>query len=151
MGYTTKFTGAIALSRKLTFKEAKELLEIAELDRQEAKKITGTDSYLQWVPATTLEHIVWDGGEKFYDYEPLLRWLCSWLAAKEIIANGTLRWRGESADDVGELVVAYNSVKAHPGARTHEPQPVPLTLDELGRMALAQLAQATASKDVSHA
>lgn len=32
MGYTTKFTGCINLSRALTLKEAKELLEIADLE-----------------------------------------------------------------------------------------------------------------------
>ena len=47
MGYTTKFTGCINLSRALTLKEAKELLEIADLDRAEAREITGTDAYLQ--------------------------------------------------------------------------------------------------------
>ena len=54
MGYTTKFTGCINLSRALTLKEAKELLEIADLDRAEVREITGTDAYLQWVPTETL-------------------------------------------------------------------------------------------------
>ena len=58
MGYTTKFTGAVKLGRKLTMAEAKELLEIAGSDRSE--KRTGIDAYFQWVPADTLEHIVWD-------------------------------------------------------------------------------------------
>lgn len=56
MGYTTKFTGAVKLGRKLTLAEAKELLEV-DSDK------TGIDAYFQWVPADTLEHIVWDGEE----------------------------------------------------------------------------------------
>ena len=44
MGYTTKFTGCINLSRALTLKEAKELLEIADLDRAEVREITNIDA-----------------------------------------------------------------------------------------------------------
>ena len=92
MGYTTKFTGCINLSRALTLKEAKELLEIAGLDRAAVREITGTDAYLQWVPTETLDGIVWDGNEKFYGYVSLLRWLCGWLKERGIEANGELLW-----------------------------------------------------------
>ena len=106
MGYTTKFTGCINLSRALTLKEAKELLEIADLDRAEAREITGTDAYLQWVPTETLDGIVWDGNEKFYEYVPLLRWLCGWLKERGIEANGELLWAGDETDDRGRIAVS---------------------------------------------
>jgi hypothetical protein len=69
MGYTTEFTGAIGLSRKLTMAEAKELLEI-----DETGTITGIREYFQWVPSETLDQIVWDGNEKFYKYTEQLEW-----------------------------------------------------------------------------
>lgn len=46
MGYTTEFTGAINLGRKLTMAEAKEWLEIANVD-SDAMKVTGIDAYFQ--------------------------------------------------------------------------------------------------------
>jgi hypothetical protein len=84
MGYTTEFTGAIGLSRKLTMAEAKELLEI-----DETGTITGIREYFQWVPSETLDQIVWDGNEKFYKYTEQLEWLCRWLGEHGIRANGT--------------------------------------------------------------
>src|SRR5688572_15653623 len=98
MGYTTEFTGAVKLSRKLTMAEAKELLDIAD-DSDIAKKATGIEAYFQWAPADTLEHIVWDGNEKFYEYTKQLRWLCGWLKDRGVSANGELYWQGEEAGD----------------------------------------------------
>ena len=137
MGYTTRFTGAIALSRKLTFAEAKELLEIHEMDPNKAKEITGVLSYLQWVPADTLEHIVWDMGEKFYDYIPLLKWVCRWLKDKGITADGKLFWDGEYNGDTGQLVVTNNNVLVEQDKAEFTPKP--LTLRALGEMALEQI------------
>jgi len=142
MGYTTHFTGAIALSRKLTMAEAKELLEMADMDRDKAKETTGTDAYLQWVPADTMEHIVWDGGEKFYEYVPLMTWLCGWLDERGITANGTLFWSGESASDVGRLIVTKNVVTTDTDDRPATGHPKPLSLRNLQRMALDQVAAA---------
>ena len=141
MGYTTNFTGAISLSRKLTLKEAKELLDIQDCDdADKVKEITGTRSYLQWVPAKTLEHIVWDGGEKFYDYVPLLKWVCQWLKDKGIGANGILFWSGESANDVGRLIVADNQVTVDADDRPTD-LIKPMTLRDLQKMALDQITQ----------
>jgi len=137
MGYTTRFTGAIALSRKLTFAEAKELLEIRQMDADKTEEITGVRSYLQWVPAETLEHIVWDTGEKFYDYIPLLKWVCRWLKDKGITADGELFWEGEDVGDMGQLVVTNNNVLVEQGEAKFTPKP--LTLRLLGEMALNQI------------
>ena len=137
MGYTTEFTGAIGLGRKLTMAEAKELLEIA--DSGDAKAFTGINAYFQWVPANTLEHIVWDGNEKFYHYVEQLRWLCDWLHDRGISANGTLYWQGEETGDTGTLVVAENVVTENKNAKPETKTPRPLTLDELGAIALEQV------------
>lgn len=138
MGYTTKFTGAIKLSRKLTMAEAKELLEIAASDNSE--QFTGIDAYFQWVPADTLEHIVWDEGEKFYKYVEQLRWLCGdWLDQRGIEAHGTMLWQGEETGDSGTLGVLGNEVSVHPNGKPTTKAPKPLTLRTLGEMALAQV------------
>ena len=138
MGYTTKFTGCINLSRALTIKEAKELLEITSLDRDEAREITGIEAYLQWVPTETLDGIVWDGNEKFYEYVPLLRWLCGWLKERGIKANGELLWAGEETLDRGHIVVSSNEVEVIEGQRIETKSGRPLTLERLGEIALHQ-------------
>ena len=141
MGYTTKFTGCINLSRALTLKEAKELLEIADLDRAEAREITGTDAYLQWVPTETLDGIVWDGNEKFYEYVPLMIWLCGWLKERGIEANGELMWSGEEAGDCGRIVVSMNAVAYGNANKPKAQAGKPLTLRRLAEMALEQVAE----------
>ena len=142
MGYTTKFTGCINLSRALTLKEAKELLEIADLDRAEAREITSIEAYLQWVPTETLDGIVWDGNEKFYEYVPLLRWLCGWLKERGIKANGELLWAGEETLDRGHIVVSSNEVEVIEGQRIETKSGSPLTLKRLGEIALHQALEA---------
>lgn len=144
MGYTTEFVGAIKLSRKLTMAEAKELLEIAEGGSEKSESVTGIDAYFQWVPANTLEHIVWDGEEKFYKYAEQLDWLCKWLAARHISANGSLDWQGEEVGDTGILDVVNNQVMVKPKAKPRRDTPSPLTLDGLRALALDQV---TASDD----
>lgn len=137
MGYTTEFTGAIGLSRKLTMAEAKQLLEINASD--ESEKTTGIKAYFQWVPANTFEHIVWDGNEEFYKYVEQLRWLCDWLGERGVLANGTLYWSGEETRDTGTLAVVDNAVSVNKNARSDDKSPSPLTLDDLGAIALKQL------------
>lgn len=138
MGYTTEFSGAITLGRKLSMAEAKELLEIADSERDH-KTTTGIDAYFQWVPADTLQHIVWDGNEKFYKYVEQLEWLCGWLHGRNILANGSLYWQGEETGDTGTIVVTANQVTAHPNAKSSEKTPRPLTLRDLREMALEQI------------
>lgn len=135
MGYTTEFTGAVKLGRKLTMAEAKELLE-TDSDK------TGINAYFQWVPANTLEHIVWDGNEKFYKYTEQLRWLCNWLGERNISANGELYWDGEETGDTGTIVVSENKVTLNKNASASVKTPCPLTLDDLGRLALEQITAA---------
>lgn len=138
MGYTTEFTGAVKLGRKLTMAEAKDLLELAD-DSDAAKSATGIDAYFQWVPADTLEHIVWDGNEKFYKYTDQLRWLCKWLAMRKISAEGSLYWQGEETGDTGTLTVSDNNVFVNSNAVPSVKSPRPLSLDALGKMALDQV------------
>lgn len=135
MGYTTKFTGSICLSRPLTLAEARELLEMRD-DNKQVKEVMGVDTYMQWVPTESLDAIVWDGEEKFYEYVPLMRGLCAWLDGRGIAANGELLWSGESAGDVGQIVVTDNAVQANEGRKAKARPGKPLTLERLGAMAL---------------
>jgi hypothetical protein len=131
MGYTTSFSGSIELNRKLTMAEAKDILNITSNE-------TGIDAYFQWVPAETLQHIVWDGEEKFYQYVEQLRWLCEWLADRDILANGILFWQGEDTGDTGTIQVIANQAIAVPNQKLAK-SPKPLTLRSLQEMALEQI------------
>lgn len=136
MGYTTKFNGHIDLSRKLTLAEAKALLEFNE-DPDLIKEGEHPDSsYMQWVPSQTLDAIVWDGNEKFYDYEQWMAWLLRWLDARGIKANGQLEWRGEDHSDIGRISIVDNAMEVEKGAPTKASNHKPMTLDKLARMAL---------------
>jgi hypothetical protein len=140
MGYTTEFTGSVKLSRHLTLAEAKELLDL--YDYEAMKKASGIESYMQWVPTENLDAIVWNGGEKFYEYIPLLEWLCGkWLQEHGIAANGALFWRGESANDIGRITVADNVVTAHVLDECVQDGGKPLTKRRLGELALEAILQ----------
>lgn len=137
MGYTTRFTGALKLSRELTMTEAKWLLECnADPDAIKGAK---PQSYMQWVPAESLEHIVWDGGEKFYNYIEWLQWLCEKLAVFGIEINGTLYWSGEDITDNGRIEVCASKVTQASSSAPLQSNYEPLTLSRLREIALDQV------------
>lgn len=142
MGYTTKFSGAVILSRPLTITEAKELLS-ANLDNEAARNLWPTgklpDGYLQWVPSEDLGAIVWDDGEKFYDYTKWMVLVCKWLGSRGIQASGDIHWQGEETGDVGTLHVLQNGVEEIKGRRVPATNHRPLTMNKLGEMALEKL------------
>lgn len=144
MGYTTEFAGAINLSRKLTLQEAKELVDLNENgDSDAVAELSGVNTYMQWVPAESLDAIVWDGGEKFYDYLPLLKWLCgTWLKDRGIEASGELIWRGDEVGDTGRISVAANVVTSTEDAQPVKRSVKPLTSRRLGEMAIELLSAA---------
>ena len=56
--------------------------------------------------------IEWDEGEKFYNYVDWLKYLiANFLEPNGHTVNGTVRFRGEDFDDVGEITVKNNDVK----------------------------------------
>lgn len=136
MGYTTRFTGAMALSRALTMQEAKTLLDF----NQDPDLIQGDkpNSYLQWVPSEDLQHIVWDEGEKFYSYDEWMTWLIRHLDGIGIKVNGHLYWVGEDRTDTGEIAVIDSQMTVTPNKKAAMKQK-PLTLSKLGEMALEQI------------
>ena len=94
---------------------------------------------MQWVPSGTLDHIVYDGNEKFYDYVPWLTWLLAHLKSLGVTATGTLHWSGESASDMGTIDVLDSDItvqsRKSPAGDPHKP----LTFQDLQAMALAAL------------
>ena len=139
MGYDTKFSGALKLSRALTLPEAAFILE-ANADPDTIP--TGdrpARSYMQWVPSEALDHIVYDGNEKFYDYVPWLTWLLAHLKSLGVTATGTLHWSGESASDTGTIEVVESVVTVNERESSARDSHTPLTRQALHAMALAAL------------
>ena len=135
MGYTTSFSGSMKLSRPLTMKEARDWLELCALDRTEMPE-GAPDTYLQWVPSCDLEHLVWDGGEKFYLYVECLKWIALWLHERGITMDGRIDWSGEDVSDTGFIVMEGSVISVIEGSRPESPRYDPLTLRRLGEMAL---------------
>ena len=137
MGYDTKFSGAVKLSRALTIAEASVILEA----NNDPDSIQGEHprSYMQWVPTQSLDHIVYDGNEKFYEYVDWMKWLVNYLKGIGITADGEIDWSGDQAGDTGTIVVANSevTVRVHktPARGSHKP----LTLSGLQAMALDAL------------
>lgn len=134
MGYNTKFSGSLKLSRKLTIAEAKMFLEANE----DPGQIKGDKplSYMQWVPSESLESIVYDGHEKFYYYDKWMEWVLKKLIELGVVANGSIAWSGESAIDTGVLIVENNVLTVSKNKAGSNSPERPLTLERLGKIAL---------------
>jgi len=71
--------------------------------------------WCKWVPNEDGTEIVWDGAEKFYSYTEWLVYLIhKILKPNGYVLNGRMTWQGESAGDVGELIVENNRVFIEP-------------------------------------
>lgn len=138
MGYTTNFSGHLALSRPLTIAEAKTLLGYSE--DPDSINVVHPDSYLQWVPSESLDAIVFDGGEKFYNYSDWMLFTLHFLSEAEIRANGVIQWQGEDTGDVGLLTVIDNGLTVTKGSVVPKTNFKPLTIHSLAHMALKQVA-----------
>lgn len=68
--------------------------------------------WLQWVPTEDGTAIVWDEGEKFYNYVEWIEYLIEKiLAPRGYILNGKVDWRGEDFDDLGCIIIENNQVR----------------------------------------
>ncbi|MCI0455552.1 MAG: hypothetical protein L0Z62_01065 [Gemmataceae bacterium] len=67
--------------------------------------------WCQWCPNKDGTAIVWDQGEKFYDYVEWLKYLIEhFLAPWGYVLNGEMEWQGEEDEDRGKLIVKDNDV-----------------------------------------
>ena len=143
MGYTTSFMGCIALSRKLTLREAKRWLDVCDeiSEGDTSLKPNTPASYLQWVPTETLDGIVWDEQEKFYRYAEWLQWVIDYFLRPWIIAaNGVIAWSGEDVDDHGQIEVVANNINIIKHDALGVDYLRPLTRDKLADLAIESIA-----------
>lgn len=76
--------------------------------------------WCQWVPTDDGSELVWDGGEKFYNYVEWLQYLIDKiLAPRGYTLNGECQWFGENRDDVGVIIVKNNKVTTKVGKLTY--------------------------------
>lgn len=107
MGYTTEFDGELTITPPLNEKQRKEMNQLAEDDHHGGAY---PSNYCQWVVDADGATLGWDGGEKFYAYVEWLRLICRKFDSWGVKANGHIRWRGESFNDLGTIKVLNNVV-----------------------------------------
>ncbi len=65
--------------------------------------------WCQWRPSDDGMSIVWDGGEKFYEYREWIVYIIqNFLAPQGYVLNGTIEYQGEEDDDCGSLIITDN-------------------------------------------
>lgn len=95
-------------------------------DTRDASVIDHNDSgsqpglWCQWIIDEDGE-LVWDEGEKFYNYTEWLEYLIEhFFAPSGYVLNGTVFYDGEESDDFGKIIVTDNVVKVACGYRVYE-------------------------------
>jgi len=72
--------------------------------------------WYQWVPTDDGKSVQWDGGEKFYYYVELIKYLIEhFLKRWEIKLNGIASWKGEQEGDTGDIIIVDNEVTTKAG------------------------------------
>jgi hypothetical protein len=72
--------------------------------------------WCQWTVNNEGDEIIWDGGEKFYDYVEWLEYIIEhFLKPWGYKLNGSVEWAGESTDDRGIIIVKDNKVESRSG------------------------------------
>lgn len=67
--------------------------------------------WCQWIPTEGGQELIWDGGEKFYDYVEWLEYLIkSFFNPWKIKISGVVRWQGEEFSDRGKITVKNNEI-----------------------------------------
>lgn len=76
--------------------------------------------WCQWI-INNRNELVWDGGEKFYNYVEWLEYLIKhFFEPLGYSLDGTVYYEGEDPDDFGKIVVRDNYVKVVYGRRVYE-------------------------------
>ena len=77
--------------------------------------------WCQWTINEDGTHLVWDGGEKFYNYVEWLKYLINHFFEKwGVKLNGEITWEGEDSEDMGKIVVVNNEVTVKVARITYE-------------------------------
>lgn len=73
--------------------------------------------WCQWIIDNN-DELVWDGNEKFYNYEAWLDYLINhFFEPLGYILNGDIEWQGEEIDDFGTIHVVDNVIEMQYGKR----------------------------------
>jgi hypothetical protein len=68
--------------------------------------------WCQWVPNNDGTAIVWDEGEKFYEYVAWIEYIVEHFISRwGYVLNGEVNWTGEDSDDRGIIKITDNEVK----------------------------------------
>lgn len=68
--------------------------------------------WCQWVPTDEGDAIIWDGGEKFYNYVEWIEYIADKiLKPRGYSLSGEVRWTGEEFGDAGIIKIIDNKVK----------------------------------------
>ena len=70
--------------------------------------------WCQWEPTEDGTAIMWDQGEKFYDYDTWMQVIMDkFITPWGLVANGAITWDGEDSEDQGVLQVINNVVSTY--------------------------------------
>jgi hypothetical protein len=76
--------------------------------------------WCQWVPTEDGRAIVWNGGEKFYEYEDWIKYIHDKiLFPRGYILHGTVSWQGEEPEDFGKIVYDMGLIEIYGGVREY--------------------------------
>lgn len=77
--------------------------------------------WCQWIPDNNGESIVWDNGEKFYNYIEWIRYIITnFITPWGYVLNGEVEWQGERGSNFGKIVISHNVVKTLYGVKTYK-------------------------------
>lgn len=114
MGYSTDFDGKFKITPPLSSARAAKLREKVASGTKHPKEKGAPPSYCEWEVTSDGAGIQWNGGEKFYYYTAWLKFLIdTYLAPWGHTVNGSVKWSGDDAADVGVLTVVDNKVEEH--------------------------------------
>ena len=146
MGYTTNFSGQFDITPKLRNKDLNFLVAFNRSRRMQRNldpkygvdgefyvkdddrgivdsfrpPSTQPGLWCQWMPTGDGRALIWDGGEKFYDYVPWLQYLIDRvLKPRGYTLNGVVDWEGENRADSGRIEVVNNEIFIRRGTRSY--------------------------------
>jgi hypothetical protein len=109
MGYDTTFSGSFLFDRPLD-DETRDYLVDFNNERHEGREYPGY--YCQWTPNEDGTALVWDEGEKFYDYTEWLKYLIEHVfIPRGYVLNGEVSYQGDDNDDRGLIIAENNEVR----------------------------------------
>lgn len=111
MGYTTDFRGYLETDKRLTDEQVEIINDFNEERHEPNTEIEYPGYWCQW-RIDDEGRLVWDEGEKFYNYVEWLQFLIdNYFKKWGVKLNGSFAWYGEDNGDMGEIHVKDNNVK----------------------------------------